>query len=307
MADEPLASDDLDRLATEGRLAAAFELDRLPTRQQVALLASQDRIAVEAVEVAGEAIAVAVELVADRLAEGGRLIYVGAGTSGRLAMLDAAECGPTFGLDADRVMAVLAGGAHAFGSAREGDEDDADAGHDDLAAVEPRASDAIVGVAASGRTPYVLGALSVARSVGAATVAVVNSPASPMAARADHTIEVLTGPEVVAGSTRLKAGTAQKLVLNAISTLSMVKLGRTLGDLMVEVDASNDKLRRRVLRTVVAATGEDEAAAAEALRAAGGQAKVAIVTLLCDYDVDRAVQALRAADGHVRRVVDAAR
>lgn len=295
---------DLDALTTEGRVPEARNLDLLSTRQQVALLSAHDRVAVDAVEASGDRIAEVVELVASRLADGGRLIYVGAGTSGRLALLDAAECGPTFGLEAGRVVAVMAGGEQAFGRALEQGEDDAEAGRADLASNEPGPDDVVVGVAASGRTPYVLAALGLAREAGAATVAVACSPDSPLAAGADHAIEVVTGPEVVSGSTRLKAGTAQKLVLNAISTLTMVRLGRTLGDLMVDVRATNDKLQRRAVRIVVEATGATEVDAAEALEAAGGRAKVAIVMLLAGVGVETAAQRLQDADGHVRRALE---
>jgi N-acetylmuramic acid 6-phosphate etherase len=294
----------LDGLPTEGRLPAAARLDQLTTAEQVTLLAQQDRHAVDAVAAAGGDIVEVVDTVVDRLSGGGRLVYVGAGTSGRLALLDAAECGPTFGVDPGRVVALLAGGDAALGRAVERGEDDGAAGRRDLAALQPTPNDVVIGLTASGRTPYVVEALRAARVLGATTVAIVNTPASPLAAEAHHSIELLTGAEVVSGSTRLKAGTSQKLVLNAISTLTFVQLGHTFGDLMIDVRATNDKLRRRALRIVVEATGADEATASSALDAADGAAKVAVVMLLGGYDATGAAQALAAASGQVRGALE---
>jgi N-acetylmuramic acid 6-phosphate etherase len=296
----------VDGLQTEARLPAARDLDLLTTRQQVALFAAQDARAVEAVAAAGDAIASAVEAIADRLAAGGRLLYLGVGTPGRLAVLDAAECGPTFGV-ADRIIGVIAGGAAAVERAMEDLEDDAEQGASDLVAHTPTAHDAVVGISASGRTPYVIGGLRAARARGALTVALVANADGELAQISDLAIETLTGPEVLAGSTRLKAGTAQKLVLNTLSTLVMVRLGRTFGDLMVDVRPTNDKLRRRALRTVQEATGQGPAEAAAALAAADGEPKVAIVSSLAGIDSDQARQYLAAADGHVRTALAAAR
>lgn len=293
----------LDALATEGRLPDGADLDRLSTRDQVARAAREDAVAVAAVATVGDAIAAAVDLAVPRLRRGGRLLEVGAGTPGRLALLDAAECGPTFGLPPDRVVGVMAGGSAAARTAMEHGEDDAAAGRADLVALDTGPDDVVVGISASGRTPYVVAALSHARDVGAATVALVNNPASPAAAVADVAIEPLTGPELVSGSTRLKAGTAQKLVLNTISTLTMIQLGHTYGDLMVDVAATNDKLRRRAHRVVAAATGADDDRVAATLAAADGHAKTAIVALLADVDVAAARARLERADGHVRAAV----
>lgn len=297
-------SGELDALATEGRLPEAAELDRLTTAEQVALFAAQDAVAVAAVAASGGAIAAAVDAIAPCVERGGRLIHVGAGTPGRLALLDAAEVGPTFGTEG-QVVAVMAGGDGAARRAMEHGEDDAAAGARDLDAIGLGPHDAVVGISASGRTPYVVAALAHARGVGAVTVAVVSNAGSPAAAVADVAIETLTGPEVVAGSTRLKAGTAQKLVLNTLSTLVMVRLGRTYGDLMVDVRATNDKLRRRAHRTVVQATGAGDATVAAALDAADGHAKTAIVALLADVDVAAARARLDAAGGHVRTALEA--
>lgn len=297
------AADALDALATEGRLAAAAELDRLSTREQVALLAREDAVAVAAVAAAGDAIAAGVELVVDRMRRGGRLIEVGAGTPGRLATLDAAECGPTFGLADERVVAVMAGGTGAARHAMEHGEDDAERGREDLRAIGVGPDDVVVGVSASGRTPYVIAALRHARAVGAATIAVASNRGSELAGVADVAIETLTGPEVISGSTRLKAGTAQKLVLNALSTLSMVALGHTHGDLMVDVRATNDKLRRRAHRVVAQATGAENEQVSAVLGAADGHAKTAIVALLAGVPVDEATRRLEAAGGRVRDAV----
>jgi N-acetylmuramic acid 6-phosphate etherase len=293
-------AEELDRLDTEGRLPQAADLDQMTTREQVELIGRQDRVAVEAVAAARAELAHAVDLAAERLRGGGRLIELGAGTPGRLAVLDAAECGPTFGAD-ERVVAVMAGGSDAVRNAIERSEDDFDLGVADVRNLGVGPADVVVAVSASGRTPYVLGAVEVARQAGALTIAVVNNPGSALAAVCDVAIEALTGPEIISGSTRLKAGTAQKLVLNTISTLVMVRLGRTYGDLMVDVRASNAKLRRRAQRIVMEATGASEDAVSAALEAAGGEAKVALVMLLAGVEAETARSRLAAADGHVRQ------
>jgi N-acetylmuramic acid 6-phosphate etherase len=293
-------AEELDRLDTEGRLPEAADLDQMTTREQVELMGRQDRVAVEAVAAARDELARAVDLAAERLRGGGRLIELGAGTPGRLAVLDAAECGPTFGAD-ERVIAVMAGGSDAVRNAIERSEDDFDLGVADVRNLGVGPADVVVAVSASGRTPYVLGAVGVAQQEGALTIAVVNNPGSALAAVCDVAIEALTGPEIISGSTRLKAGTAQKLVLNTISTLVMVRLGRTYGDLMVDVRASNAKLRRRAQRIVMEATGASEDAVSAALEAAGGEAKVALVMLLAGVEADSARSRLAAADGHVRQ------
>ncbi|HEX5996696.1 MAG TPA: N-acetylmuramic acid 6-phosphate etherase [Jiangellales bacterium] len=293
-------AEELDRLDTEGRLPEAADLDRMSTLEQLELMSRQDRVAVEAVAAARGQLALAVDLAAERLRHGGRLIELGAGTPGRLAVLDAAECGPTFGVD-ERVIAVMAGGSDAVRNAIERSEDDFDLGVRDVRNLGVGPDDVLVAVSASGRTPYVLGAAEVARDQGTLTIAVVNNPGSALAAICDVAVEALTGPEVISGSTRLKAGTAQKLVLNTISTLVMVRLGRTYGDLMVDVRASNAKLRRRAQRIVREATGAPERTVGAALEAAGGEAKVALVMLLAGVDAGVARTRLADAQGHVRR------
>jgi N-acetylmuramic acid 6-phosphate etherase len=292
-------AEDLDGLDTEGRLLEAVELDRLTTLEQLELMGRQDQIAVDAVAAARPQLARAIDLAAPRLRQGGRLIELGAGTPGRLAVLDAAECGPTFGADG-QVIAVMAGGMLAMSNAIEGSEDDLALGVSDVRDLAVSEIDVVVAVSASGRTPYVLGAVEVAREHGALTIGVVNNTGSALAAMCDIAIEVPTGPEIISGSTRLKAGTAQKLVLNSISTLVMVRLGRTYGDLMVDARASNAKLRRRAHRIVMEGTGASEAEVSAALEEAGGEVKVALVMLLAGLGVAEARVRLSGAAGHVR-------
>jgi len=277
-------------------------LDLLPVIEQARLMNEEDRRVPDAVAATLPQIAAAVERIANALRRGGRLVYAGAGTSGRLAVLDAAECPPTFGTPPDLVQAVIAGGPGALLRAAEGAEDDAPAGAREMDARRIGPADAVVGVAASGETPFVLGAVRRARELGAATIAVACSPGSSLEAACDLAIVPLPGPEVVAGSTRLKAGTAQKLVLNMLSTLTMVQLGKVYGNLMVDVQATNEKLRRRAARIVAAATGAADAAAVDALARAGGRVPVAIVMLARGLGPEAAADALRDA-GSVRRAI----
>jgi len=294
----------LDELATEAWNAAGADLDLRSTEELVELMNEEDATVPAAVAVARDAIAVAVDAIAARLQEGGRLIYVGAGTSGRLAAVDAAECESTFSTCPGQVVALVAGGAASSAAAQEAAEDDAAAGAAELQACKVSAGDAVVGVSASGRTPYVLGALGAARSAGALTVAVVSVDDSALSELVDHEIAVVVGPELVAGSTRLKAGTAQKLILNTISTVSMIRLGKTFGNLMVDVDATNDKLRARVRRIVRQATGASPGAVEAALAESDGEAKVAIVALLTGEDAATARALLADSDGVVRKALD---
>jgi N-acetylmuramic acid 6-phosphate etherase len=282
----------LDALATEAVRPGLDDLDARPIGEVVALLVAAEGEAHDAVAVAVPRIAAAAEAIAARLERGGRLIYAGAGTSGRLGVLDAAECGPTFGTDL--VRGVIAGGRPALTEAIEGAED----AFDPAELADLTAADALVGITASGRTPYVLGALEHGRAVGALTVAIVNNPGSE--ASADVVIELLTGPEVLAGSTRLTAGTAQKVVLNALSTSVMIALGKAYGPRMVDVRATNAKLRRRAVRIVGDVAGVDEETASAALVAAGGHAKTAIVALLANVDATEAAARLDRAGGRMR-------
>lgn len=289
---EALTPHGLDALATEAVRPDLDDLDARPIAEVVALLVAAEAVAHGAVAAAVPRIAAAAEAIAARLERGGRLIYAGAGTPGRLGVLDAAECGPTFGTDL--VRGVIAGGPSALTEAVEGAEDAFDL--TDLA--DLTAADVLVGITASGRTPYVLGALEHARAAGALTVAIVNNPSSE--ASADVMIELLTGPEVLAGSTRLTAGTTQKIVLNALSTSVMIALGKAYGPRMVDVRATNAKVRRRAVRIVRDAAGVDEETATAALAAAAGHAKTAIVALLAGVDATEAAARLDRARGRVR-------
>lgn len=293
----------LDDLVTEQVRPGLEDLDSRPSDEVIGLLLAAEAAVPAAMAAARPALAAAVEAVTLRLAAGGRLLYVGAGTPGRMAALDAAECVPTFGLPPGLVVAVMAGGRAAFADAVEGVEDDDAAGAADLRAHTVGDADVVVGISASGRTPYVLGALAAAAESGALTVAVVNNAGSPIAALAEHAIEVLTGAEVIGGSTRLSAGTAQKVVLNTLSTAVMVGLGKTYGGWMVDVLATNHKLRRRAVRIVRDVTGVDDATAAAALSACGGHVKTTLVSLLAGVDSDVAASLLRAAGGRVRAAV----
>ena len=285
---------------TEAARADHADLDLRSSAELVSLMSAQDATVPWAVAAAGDEIAAAVDEIVERMPRGGRLIYVGAGTSGRIAAVDAAECESTFSMPAERVVALVAGGAAASALEQEAAEDDADAGARELGQLAPGPHDVVIGISASGRTPYVLGAVRAARDAGSLTVALVCAPGSELAALADRAIEVVVGPELVAGSTRLKAGTAQKLVLNTLSTVSMIRLGKTYGNLMVDVAATNEKLRERVRSIVRVATGAEAEQADEALEAAGGSAKVAIVSLLAGVDAAAARERLASSDDNVR-------
>ena len=292
-------STSLDALPTEGARPELADLDTWPTSRLVELfIADHDAVTRALADVAGR-ISAAADLVATQLGNGGRLIYAGAGTGGRLAALAAAEIAPSYGVSG-RVVAAFAGGVDAMLEGREYYEDDAAQGADELRALAPTSDDVVVGISASGRTPYVLGAVDAARSAGARTIALVCAPGSPLADRVDVALEIATGAEIISGSTRLKAGDAQKAVLNLLSTIAMVRLGRTYGNLMVDVVADNAKLRRRALRAVVQATNASAADAARALDAADGHAKAAIVALLAGVPAARAKELLAAAQGRIR-------
>jgi N-acetylmuramic acid 6-phosphate etherase len=288
--------------ATEARSDATAGLDELDTVALVALLARESRRAFDAVEEQAGAIAAAVDAIVPRLRGGGALHYVGAGTSGRLGFLDAAEWLPTFGVEPGMVQAHLAGGGAALLRAVEGAEDDAEAG---AAAMRERVAprDAVVGISASGGAPFVVAALKQARELGAVTVAVSNVPGSPLTSAADYAIVVETGAEPIAGSTRMNAGTAQKLVLNAISTAAMVRLGKVHDNLMIDLVATNEKLRRRALRLVTALAGCDLARAAELLAAADGRVKVAVAMARLGVDASQARARLEAAGGSLREAL----
>jgi N-acetylmuramic acid 6-phosphate etherase len=301
------AFDRLDLLATEGLRPGLDDLDLRSPGAIARLVLESERAAQNALSRAADQLAAAAEAVAARMLRGGRLFYLGAGTPGRLAVLDAAELGPTYSAPPGLVIAILAGGPAAMIEAVEGAEDDPDAAAIALDSHGLAPVDAVVGIAASGRTPFVVGGLRHARGAGALAIAIVNNAASPAAACADIAVEILTGAELIAGSTRMTAGTTQKIALNALSTAAMVALGKTYGARMVDVRASNEKLRRRALRMVRDVTGAAEPEAAAALAAAGGRVKPAIVALLGGVDAAAADRLLADAAGRVRDAIAAAK
>ena len=285
---------------TEVRREDGVDLDLRSTLELVELINAEDATVASAVGAVARELASAIDAIAERLAGGGRLVYAGAGSSGRLAVVDATEVVPTFGAPPGQVVALVAGGPHAIATAQEAAEDDEAAGVADVAALGLGPSDAVVALSASGGTPYALGAARAAADAGALTVAVVCVEGSELGRLVEHELVAVTGPEVIAGSTRMKAGTAQKLILNTISTVAMVRLGKTYGNLMVDVVATNAKLRGRVRRAIALATGASADEVESALDASSGEAKVAIVSLLAGVDAEAARARLREAGGAVR-------
>ncbi|MFC1416220.1 N-acetylmuramic acid 6-phosphate etherase [Streptacidiphilus cavernicola] len=290
---------------TERRNPRTLDIDQVPTAEIVRLLHQEDRLLPDAVGAVLPKLAAVVDETAARLEAGGRLHYFGAGTSGRIAVMDAAELIPTFSLAPDVVVAHHAGGAAALTEPVEGAEDSVELGAEDAAGVGP--GDVALGLTASGRTPYIEGALRAARAAGAFTVLVSANPGAPLAELADIHLGVDTGPEAIAGSTRLKAATAQKMLLNSMSTAVMVRLGHTYSNLMVDVTAANGKLRGRLVTILVEATALDEAVCRDALAAAGGELKTALVCLLSGCLPPAARTALEASGGRVRPAVAVAR
>jgi N-acetylmuramic acid 6-phosphate etherase len=294
------AKENLASLATETSNEKTKELDLLSTHDLIQTLHVENHTVADAVGAALPEIIKVVDVVAERLANGGRLFYVGAGTSGRIGVLDASECPPTFGVEKDMVQGIIAGGRDALTTSLEGVEDKKESGGRDLGGRRVTAKDVVIAIAASGRTPYAIGALEVARKIGAFTVAVVNVPQAEMAEYADVTIVAATGSEALAGSTRLKAGTAQKMILNLISTGVMVKLGKVYGNLMVDVRATNEKLRNRAARIVMAVADVDYPKAEQALEESEWSAKTAIVMLKLGLSVDQATERLFGANDNLR-------
>ena len=295
---------ELDELMTEAVADGKLMLDELSVADLVTLMNDHDSRIAGAVRYALPTIIPAIEATSERMRAGGRLIYVGAGTSGRLGVLDASEIPPTFGTDADVVLGLIAGGQTALVSSIESAEDSEESGRIDLLRVQPGPQDTIVGIASSGRTRYVLGALRLGNERGALTVGLSCNLDTPISAVALHGIEIPVGPEIVTGSTRLGAGTATKMVLNMFSTISMIRLGKTYKTLMVDMKASNAKLVRRAVRIVILATGADEATARSALDDAEWNAKLAIATIVTGMDVVEARAALCAAAGVLRTVIE---
>lgn len=297
----------LGELSTEQVNEAHAGFDLLSTEAQLAAMHDESAQAVAAVAEATPQIAAAIDAIVARLRGGGRLVYAGAGTAGRMGVLDASEIPPTFGTDPALVVGLIAGGDVALRTAVEDAEDEAARGAADLEAIGLGPDDALVGISASGRTPYVLGGIEHARRVGALSIGFACNPGSAIGAAADLAIETVVGPEIVAGSTRLKGGTAQKLVLNAISTIAMVRLGKVHGNLMVDVQATNAKLRARAERIVMQATGVDATAAAAALAAVDGHVKAAILVTMTGAAPEVALARLAAEDGVLRDALSSVR
>ena len=299
-----MSNNELGKLRTE-QVDAKFEmLDAMSVSELLQAMNESDYEAPKAVAAVLPTIELAIEDVIDRMMQGGRLIYLGAGTSGRLGVLDAAECGPTFSVSEDQVVAFIAGGESALRKPAEGAEDKPELGISDLQSINLTSKDAVGGIAASGRTPFVLGALAYANKVGALTIALTCNPNSEAGKIAKHAIDVDSGPELLAGSTRLKSGTVQKLVLNMISTVTMVRLGKTFGNLMVDLQISNEKLQDRAVRIIEKATGATKSEATKALMESGHQVKVAILMLLLNIDAATARERLSASSNRIREALN---
>ena len=293
----------LRRLHTEQPNDAAHDLDQKSSIEIAALINAEDVTVALAVTVVLPQIARAIDLVAAALRRGGRLIYVGAGTSGRIAALDAVECPPTFNTDPSSVQFIIAGGNKALASESETSEDDASAGRKEMSRRKPTKNDVVLGIASSGRTPFTVAAVTEARRRGARTIALTCNANSPLERAAHFAIVTQVGPEVLAGSSRMKAGTAHKMVLNMISTAAMTRLGYVYGNLMVNVSPKNEKLKQRAVAILERATGADHAAATEALQASGNRTPVALVMLAANVSRGEATIALKKADGNVRQAI----
>ncbi|NVK58023.1 MAG: N-acetylmuramic acid 6-phosphate etherase [Alteromonadaceae bacterium] len=294
----------LNRIISEGRNPGTMDIDVLPTIEILEKINQEDAGVADAVRKTIPHIAKAVDAIVPRLQRGGRIVYMGAGTSGRLGILDAVECKPTFSVSDKMVIGIIAGGDHAIKHAVEGAEDDTVQGIEDLKAINFSANDVLVGLSASGRTPYVTAAMEYANGLSAVSVAVTCNPDSPMMACAAIGICAIVGAECLTGSTRMKSGTAQKLILNMISTASMIRLGKTYENLMVDVNASNQKLKARATRIVMQATDCTEAVADQALKDANNSAKLAILMILTGQKASDAESLLAQHGGFLRRAVD---
>jgi N-acetylmuramic acid 6-phosphate etherase len=297
-------NEDLGQLNTEAIDSRFSKIDTLSTVDLLKLFNDNDKSVAEEVAKVLPKVAEAINEITRRMETGGRLIYVGAGTSGRLGVLDASECIPTFSLEEGLVIGIIAGGDTALRTGIEGAEDIPEGAIEDLKKMNLSKKDSLVGIAASGRTPYVIGALKYAKEIGAGSIALSCNLNSELSKYADIAIEVDTGAEILAGSTRLKAGTAQKLVLNMISTVSMINLGKTYGNLMVDLQVSNIKLRDRAIRIIQAATNCDVKKAKDALQESKDQVKVAIVMILLDTSAEKALELLKASGSRVRAALD---
>lgn len=296
---------ELSALVTEQSNPHTYHIDECSTSEMLHLINDEDKLVPVAVEGQIEYIAAAIDAIVDCLKSGGRLIYVGSGTSGRLGILDASECPPTFGVSPQLVQGVIAGGEHAILNAVEGMEDNEVAGKDEMQLLQVTAQDAVVGIAASGRTPYVISAIEEARQRGAVTIGLSNTKDSVLSNLCDYPIEVVVGPEAITGSTRMKAGTAQKLVLNMLSTCSMIKLGKVYNNYMVDLQATNAKLRERSIRIVQESTNASRANVEQALNRADGKVKLAILMLKSGLTAKDAAQILSENHGYLKQSLDA--
>jgi N-acetylmuramic acid 6-phosphate etherase len=294
---------ELENLITESRNPATFDIDSKSTLQILKLINAEDRKVPLAVEKQIPQIAKGVELIVQTIKKGGRLFYIGAGTSGRLGVLDAAECPPTFGTDPKMIRGIIAGGYKSLIRSREGVEDNLKAGGKDLQRAGLKKGDVLVGIAASKRTPYVLGALKYAKKVGAKTIFIFCNPIKGLKVKPDVVISPVLGPEVVTGSTRMKAGTAQKLILNMLSTAAMIKIGKVYENLMVDLQAKSQKLKERSKRIIMQVTGVNYKQAEKYLRLSGGSVKTALVMILSNVDKREAEKRLKKAGGFVRKAV----
>ncbi len=295
---------DLSKIKTESVNEKTLNIDTLDTLSIVSLINDEDKVVAYAVEKEKKKIAKLIEKVVEAFDKGGRLIYMGAGTSGRVGIIDAVECRPTFGVSDEMVFCLMAGGINAFVKAVEGAEDNKELGKSDLEKVNLKANDIVIGIAASGRTPYVIGGIEYAKEIGAMTGAIVTSPNSVLASLVDYPVEVIVGPEVITGSTRMKSGTAQKMVCNMISTTAMIKLGKVYGNLMIDVMPTNDKLRSRAINIISKATGVDEESAKNNLLKYGTVKKTIFALITGIDDLDKINEVLDKNKGHIRKAIE---
>lgn len=292
---------DFKKMTTEHRNQATMNLDELSTQDFVSVMNREDQLVAQAIEKEKDAIALVIDAVVDAFNNGGRLIYIGAGTSGRLGVLDAAECVPTFGISRDEVIGLIAGGSKAMTEAIEGAEDNLKMGAQDLKARQLDARDIVIGLAASGRTPYVIGGLEYAKTIGAKTAAIACNKDSKIGDIADFRVEIEVGPEILTGSTRLKSGSAQKMILNMISTGAMVGIGKVYENLMVDVKPTNEKLKQRALNMIAEITGHSKEESLKLFKDSRGNVKAAIVMGMHQISYQDALERLKQTNGFIRK------
>ncbi|MCY6371873.1 N-acetylmuramic acid 6-phosphate etherase [Clostridium ganghwense] len=299
-----MVEDKITSLVTEGINPNTMNIDEVSTLEMIEMINREDKRVAEAVEQQNEQIAKAVDLIAERLSKGGRLIYMGAGTSGRIGILDASECPPTYGVSSELIQGIIAGGNTAIFKAIEGAEDNKQLGHEDLKKLNLTPKDVLCGIAASGRTPYVIGGMEYAKSVGARVISITMNPNSEMAKKAEISISVIVGQEVIMGSTRMKAGTAQKLVVNMLSTGTMIKLGKVYGNLMVDVQPSNEKLLIRAKKIVKLATEAEENFIEEVLKETKYNVKLSIIMIKGKLSKEKAERLLQENEGFIKKALN---